>query len=102
MMDASRLPLAQKTEELLQLLNLRGRADWLNSLENYCAALIWDAEYFCSLLFRISNYGPNQRRGWAFIWRLASSRSVHRPTLDYRFQAQTIRSLCATSPRPKQ
>lgn len=60
MLDLSRQPLAQKTEELLQLVNLRGRSSLLNPLENYCANLSWDAEHFPSLLLWISNHGRQQ------------------------------------------
>ncbi len=54
--DASRVPLAVDTEELLQLNNL-GSVALANEVEGYRVRLIWQREHFPSLLLWMSNRG---------------------------------------------
>jgi hypothetical protein len=54
--DASRVPLATETEELLQLNNL-GSVALANEAEGYRVRLIWQQEHFPSLLLWMSNRG---------------------------------------------
>jgi len=55
--DASRLPLAEETEELLQLNGIDGSVALANEAEGYRVRLIWQKEHFPSLLLWISNRG---------------------------------------------
>ncbi|MFO1149038.1 MAG: hypothetical protein U1E62_11745 [Alsobacter sp.] len=55
--DASRLPLAAETEELLQIEGVDGRAVLANPREGYGVELTWQTEHFPSLLLWISNRG---------------------------------------------
>jgi hypothetical protein len=55
--DASRLPLAADTEELLQLNGIDGRAALVNEAEGYRVTLSWQREHFPSLLLWLSNRG---------------------------------------------
>ena len=55
--DASRLPLAHVTEELLQLNGIDGTAALANHAEGYRVRLSWQKEHFPSLLLWISNGG---------------------------------------------
>jgi hypothetical protein len=55
--DASRLPLAAETEELLQIEGLDGMAALANHAEGYRVKLSWQKEHFPSLLLWYSNRG---------------------------------------------
>jgi hypothetical protein len=55
--DASRLPLAVDTEELLQLNGIDGTAALANEAEGYRVRLTWQPEHFPSLLLWFSNRG---------------------------------------------
>ncbi len=55
--DASRLPLADDTEELLQIEGLDGMVALANPLEGYRVKLSWQKEHFPSLLLWYSNRG---------------------------------------------
>jgi hypothetical protein len=55
--DASRLPFATDTEELLQLNNIDGTVALANAAEGYRVRLRWQKEHFPSLLLWISNRG---------------------------------------------
>jgi hypothetical protein len=55
--DASRLPFAADTEELLQIEGLDGAVALANDAEGYRVRLIWQTEHFPSLLLWISNRG---------------------------------------------
>lgn len=55
--DASRLPLAADTEELLQVQVLDAVAALANHAEGYRAKLLWQKEHFPSLLLWYSNRG---------------------------------------------
>ena len=55
--DASRLPLATETEELLQLNGIDGTAALANEAEGYRVRLNWQPEHFPSLLLWFSNGG---------------------------------------------
>ena len=55
--DASRLPFAQDTEELLQIEGLDGSVSLANHAENYRVRLRWQTEHFPSLLLWYSNRG---------------------------------------------
>jgi hypothetical protein len=55
--DASRLPFAADTEELLQIEGLNGSVALANHAEGYRARLTWQTEHFPSLLLWISNRG---------------------------------------------
>ncbi|GLQ77589.1 hypothetical protein GCM10007881_11050 [Mesorhizobium huakuii] len=55
--DASRLPLAAATEELLQIEGADGMAALVNHEEGYRVALSWQKEHFPSLLLWYSNRG---------------------------------------------
>jgi hypothetical protein len=57
MVDASRLPLAADTEELLQIEGLDGTASLANHSEGYRVRLSWQKEHFPSLLLWYSNRG---------------------------------------------
>jgi galactose mutarotase-like enzyme len=61
--DASRLPLAEDTEELLQIQGLDGTAALANHAEGYRVKLSWQKEHFPSLLLWYSNRGRK-----AFPW----------------------------------
>jgi hypothetical protein len=55
--DASRLPLAFATEELLLVTNARGTVDLVNTEEGYGVQLAWDPEIFPSCNLWLSNRG---------------------------------------------
>jgi hypothetical protein len=55
--DASRLPFAADTEELLQLNGIDGSVALANEAEGYRVRLTWQKEHFPSLLLWISNRG---------------------------------------------
>lgn len=55
--DASRLPFAEATEELLQLNGIDGSVALANETEGYRVRLSWQKEHFPSLLLWISNRG---------------------------------------------
>lgn len=55
--DASRLPLAAATEELLQIEGADGMAALVNHAEGYRVDLTWQKEHFPSLLLWYSNRG---------------------------------------------
>ena len=55
--DASRLPFADDTEELLQLNGIDGAVALANEAEGYRVRLTWQKEHFPSLLLWISNRG---------------------------------------------
>ncbi|WDR06871.1 hypothetical protein PSQ90_05320 [Devosia rhodophyticola] len=55
--DASRLPLVQQTEELLQLFEMPGKAALWNTAEGYRVRFSWDQNHFPSTLLWISNRG---------------------------------------------
>jgi hypothetical protein len=55
--DASRLPFAIDTEELLQIEGVNGSVALANHAEGYRARLTWQTEHFPSLLLWISNRG---------------------------------------------
>ena len=55
--DASRLPFAADTEELLQIEGLNGSVALANDAEGYRVRLTWRTEHFPSLLLWISNRG---------------------------------------------
>lgn len=55
--DASRLPFADDTEELLQLTRIDGAVALANEAEGYRVRLTWQKEHFPSLLLWISNRG---------------------------------------------
>jgi hypothetical protein len=55
--DASRLPFARDTEELLQLNGIDGAVVLANEAEGYRVRLTWQKEHFPSLLLWISNRG---------------------------------------------
>ena len=55
--DASRLPFADDTEELLQLNGIDGSVALANEAEGYRVRLTWQKEHFPSLLLWISNRG---------------------------------------------
>lgn len=55
--DASRLPFAKNTEELLQLNSIDGSVALANEVEGYRVRLTWRKEHFPSLLLWISNRG---------------------------------------------
>ena len=55
--DASRLPLVEDTEELLQLNGVDGTAALANEAEGYRVRLAWQKEHFPSLLLWLSNRG---------------------------------------------
>jgi len=57
--DASRLPLAADTEELLQVQGLDGTVALANHSEGYRVKLSWQKEHFPSLLLWYSNRGRN-------------------------------------------
>ena len=57
LIDASRLPFAAHTEELLQIEGLSGSVALANQAEGYRARLTWRTEHFPSLLLWISNRG---------------------------------------------
>lgn len=56
-MDISLLPLSCETEELVQLLDIPGRASLLNRAEGYRVVLSWNPDHFPSALLWISNRG---------------------------------------------
>ena len=58
--DASRLPFAQDTEELLQLNGIDGSVALANEAEGYRVRLTWQKEHFPSLLLWISNRGRKE------------------------------------------
>lgn len=58
--DASRLPFARDTEELLQLNGIDGSVALANDAEGYRVRLIWQKEHFPSLLLWISNRGRKE------------------------------------------
>ncbi len=55
--DASHLPFAAPTEELLQLNGIAGSVALANNAEGYRVRLTWQAEHFPSLLLWMSNRG---------------------------------------------
>ena len=55
--DASRLPFANDTEELLQLNGIDGSVALANETEGYRVRVTWQKEHFPSLLLWISNRG---------------------------------------------
>ena len=56
-LNPSALPLSQNTEDLLQLLDVRGHAELRNLREDYRVQLDWNADHFPDLLLWFSNYG---------------------------------------------
>jgi hypothetical protein len=58
--DATRLPLAVDTEELLQLNGIDGTAALANEVDGYRIRLSWQREHFPSLLLWFSNRGRKQ------------------------------------------
>lgn len=56
-LNPSAVPLSQKTEDLLQLLDVRGHAELRNLTEGYRIQLDWNAEHFPDLLLWFSNCG---------------------------------------------
>lgn len=56
-LDVSRVPLARQTEDLLQLLDMDGRAALWNVAEGYRVRLSWNPEHFPSALLWFSNRG---------------------------------------------
>jgi hypothetical protein len=58
--DASRLPFARHTEELLQLNGIDGGVALANEAEGYRVRLTWQKEHFPSLLLWISNRGRKE------------------------------------------
>ena len=55
--DASRLPLVEDSEELLQLNGIDGTAALANQADGYRVRLTWQKEHFPSLLLWFSNRG---------------------------------------------
>lgn len=55
--DARYFPPGFPTEELLQVLEVKGRVDLVNSSENYRLTLAWDPDHFPSLVLWISHRG---------------------------------------------
>lgn len=62
--DASRVPLAADTEELLQLNDIAGEVALANEAEGYRVRLKWNPEHFPSLLLWYSNRG-RQAAPWS-------------------------------------
>ena len=62
-LDPSTVPLAQHTEDLLQLLDTGGHAELRNLAENYRVQLDWNAKHFPDLLLWFSNFG-RQHKPW--------------------------------------
>lgn len=58
--DPSCLPLAQKTEDLLQCVGTDGRATLTNGPEGYRVSLQWEKDHFPDLLLWFSNHGRSQ------------------------------------------
>lgn len=56
-LDISAVPLRQKTEDLVQLLEMPGHAALWNAEEGYRARLVWNQEHFPSALLWFSNHG---------------------------------------------
>ena len=56
-LDVSRVPLSQRTEDLVQLLDTPGRASLWNSAEGYRARLSWNKDHYPSTLLWFSNFG---------------------------------------------
>ena len=56
-LDVRQVPLPQATEEVLQLLEMPGRAALWNTAEGYRVKLTWEAEHFPSALLWFSNRG---------------------------------------------
>lgn len=56
-LDARRVPVDAATEELVQLLDVPGRASLWNTLEGYRVTLRWDRSHFPSALLWFSNRG---------------------------------------------
>jgi len=56
-LDLRQLPLAQHTEELVQLLDMPGQASLWNTAEGYRVRLSWNAAHYPSALLWISNRG---------------------------------------------
>ena len=56
-LDVSHVPLAQATEEILQLLDMPGTASLWNSAEGYRVRLSWNPEHYPSALLWMSNSG---------------------------------------------
>lgn len=56
-LDVSRVPLAQATEELVQLLDMPGAASLWNSAEGYRVRMTWNPEHYPSALLWFSNRG---------------------------------------------
>lgn len=56
-LNVSAIPLRQRTEDLLQLLDMPGHAALWNTEEGYRARLIWNREHFPSALLWFSNRG---------------------------------------------
>lgn len=55
--DPTRLPFAEATEDLLQLLDPKGRVSLWNRAEGYRTRLTWNIEHFPTLMFWFSNRG---------------------------------------------
>ncbi len=60
-LDPGAVPLQRHTEELLQLLEVGGRAELYSLAENYRVRLDWNAEHFPHLLLWFSNFGRRQK-----------------------------------------
>ncbi|MBN9309279.1 hypothetical protein [Devosia sp.] len=56
-LDLRRVPLPQATEELVQLLDLPGRAAMWNTAEGYRVRLAWNPDHYPSALLWLSNRG---------------------------------------------
>lgn len=56
-LDPASVPLARQTEDLLQLLQVPGRAELHNLAEGYRVRLDWNADHFPDLLLWFSNRG---------------------------------------------
>lgn len=56
-LDVRQVPVAEATEELVQLLDMPGRASLWNTAEGYRTTLSWNAEHYPSALLWFSNRG---------------------------------------------
>jgi len=60
-LDPGAVPLAPRTEDLLQLLQVGGHAELHNLAENYRVRLDWNADHFPDLLLWFSNFGRTHK-----------------------------------------
>lgn len=63
-LDVRQVPLAQATEELVQLIDMPGHASLWNTAEGYRVKLSWNAEHYPSALLWFSNRG-RQMAPWS-------------------------------------